>query len=270
MLAAPMVSGALMTFAPLEIMFFLDVITAVTGIGILFFFVKVPESEAAGTEQKGLDYFHDLREGIHYIRKHEYVLKMIVFTAVFLFFATPAALLTPLQVTRNFGNDEWRLAAIEITFSAGMMAGGMLIGMWGGFKNRVLTMAFACALFGLEAAALGLVQNFWVYTSIMVIMGVTMPLYNTPSMVLLQTTVEPTFMGRVLSVFGMVGSVMMPVGMLVFGPVADTVSINLLLIGTGVAMILLAIPMMLSKVLRKAGKTAGLAAHNAQACTPGA
>jgi DHA3 family macrolide efflux protein-like MFS transporter len=256
MLAAPMVSGALMTFAPLEIMFFLDVITAAVGICILFFFVKVPEGEAAGTEHKGLDYFHDLREGIRYIKSHGYVLRMIVFTAVFLFFAAPAALLTPLQVTRNFGNDEWRLAAIEITFSAGMMAGGVLIGIWGGFKNRIYSMAFACALFGLEAAALGLVQNFWVYIGVMAITGVTMPLYNTPSMVLLQTTVEPAFMGRVLAVFGMVGSVMMPVGMLVFGPVADIVSINLLLIGTGVVTVLLAIPMMMSKVLRDAGKTA--------------
>ncbi|GAB6391617.1 MAG: MFS transporter/efflux transporter protein [Treponematales bacterium] len=257
MLAAPMVSGALMTFAPLEIMFFLDVITAAAGIGILFFLVKVPEGEAAETEHKGLDYFHDLREGIRYIKSHGYVLRVIVVSAIFMFFAAPAALLTPLQVTRNFGNDGWRLAALEIAFSSGMMAGGVLIGIGGGFKNRVYSMALANALFGLESAALGLVQNFWVYTGIVTIMGVTMPLYTTPSMVLLQTTVEPAFMGRVLSVVGMVGSVMMPVGMLVFGPAADTVSINLLLIGTGVVISLLAVPMMMSKVLREAGRTAG-------------
>ena len=255
-LAAPMLSGALMTFAPLEIMFFLDVITAAIGIGILFFFVKVPAGKVTEAGHKGLDYFHDLKEGIRYIKKHGYVLKMIILTAIFLFFATPSALLTPLQVTRNFGNDGWRLAAIEIAFSIGMMAGGILIGMWGGFKNRIITMAFSCVLFGLGAVTLGLVYNFWVYIGIMAIIGLGMPLYNTPSMVLLQTTVEPAFMGRVLSVFGMVGSVMMPVGMLVFGPVADTVSINLLLIGTGIVMVLLAIPMVTSKTLLEAGKSA--------------
>jgi DHA3 family macrolide efflux protein-like MFS transporter len=255
MLAAPMISGALMTFAPLEIMFFLDVITAVVGIGILFFFVKVPKSKVEGTEHKGLDYFHDLKEGIRYIKKHGYVLRMIVLNVIFLFFAVPSALLTPLQVTRNFGNNEWRLAAIEIAFSIGMMAGGVLIGMWGGFKNRIITMAFSCVLFGLGAVTLGMVQNFWVYIGIMAIIGLGMPLYNTPSMVLLQTTVEPAFMGRVLSVFGMVGSVMMPVGMLVFGPVADTVSIDILLIGTGIVITLLSIPMIMSKTLREAGKS---------------
>jgi DHA3 family macrolide efflux protein-like MFS transporter len=42
-LTSPMLSGALMSFAPLEIIFFLDVITALIGISIVFFFVKIPE-----------------------------------------------------------------------------------------------------------------------------------------------------------------------------------------------------------------------------------
>ncbi|MDR1470628.1 MAG: MFS transporter [Spirochaetaceae bacterium] len=264
-LSAPMISGALMTFAPLETLFFLDVVTAAIGISIVLFWVKVPptaQAQAAdhGTEAappmaapKGVAYFHDLKEGLRYIRKHGYVLRMIVLSAVFLFFFAPAAFLTPLQVTRNFGNDVWRLSAIEITFSIGMMAGGILIGVWGGFKNRIYTMALSCALCGILAAGLGIAPTFWLYLAIMTVMGVALPLWNTPSMVLLQTTVEPAFMGRVLSVFTMVSSTMMPLGMVVFGPVADFVSINVLLVGTGIVVTLLAIPLITSKVMREAG-----------------
>jgi DHA3 family macrolide efflux protein-like MFS transporter len=89
----------------------------------------------------------------------------------------------------------------------------------------------------------------------MAVMGLSLPLYNAPSMVLLQTTVEPAFMGRVLSVFTMLSSTMMPLGMIVFGPVADTVSINILLIGTGILVTLLGIPMIASKTLREAGRS---------------
>jgi DHA3 family macrolide efflux protein-like MFS transporter len=89
----------------------------------------------------------------------------------------------------------------------------------------------------------------------MAILGLSFPLWNTPFMVLLQTTVEPAFMGRVLSVFSMISSVMMPLGMMVFGPVADTVSINIILVGTGTVITLLAIPLIRSKTLREAGKT---------------
>jgi DHA3 family macrolide efflux protein-like MFS transporter len=70
----------------------------------------------------------------------------------------------------------------------------------------------------------------------------------------MQSTVEPEFMGRVLSVFTMVGSVMMPLGMLIFGPIADRINIDLMLIGTGIAIALLVIPFITSKVLREAGQ----------------
>jgi DHA3 family macrolide efflux protein-like MFS transporter len=253
---SPMISGVLMTFAPLEVLFFLDVVTAIIGICIVFFLVKTPEIKKAETEtpkQNGAAYFYDLKEGLKYIRRHGYVLRMIILSAIFLFIFSPAALLTPLQVTRNFGQDVWRLSAIEIAFSAGMMAGGILIGMWGGFKNRIYTMALSCVLCGVFAAGLGLAPHFWLYLTVMALIGLSLPLYNTPSMVLLQTTVEPAFMGRVISVFTMVSSTMMPLGMILFGPLADVLSINTMLVVTGLLAALLSIPMIASKTLRKAG-----------------
>ena len=51
--------------------------------------------------------------------------------------------------------------------------------------------------------------------------GVAMPMFNTPSTVLLQETVEPDYMGRVFGVLAMISSSMMPMGMLVFGPLSD-------------------------------------------------
>jgi DHA3 family macrolide efflux protein-like MFS transporter len=255
-LTSPALSGAMMTFAPLEALFFLDVITALIGISIVAFFVRAPKKAAPLQERQGpagAAYFHDLKEGMKYLRNQGYVLRMIVISAVFLFFCAPAALLTPLQVTRKFGNAVWRLSAIEITFSIGMMGGGVLIGLWGGFRNRVHTMILACVLWGLLAVGLGIAPNFSLYLVIMALLGISMPLWNAPSMVLLQTTVEPAFMGRVLSVFTMVSSAMMPLGMALFGPLADIVAIDMLLVGTGIIIALLCIPMAASKTLREAG-----------------
>ncbi|MDR2097409.1 MAG: MFS transporter [Spirochaetaceae bacterium] len=255
-LTSPAASAALMSFTSLKMLFFVDVITAAFGISVLFFFVKVPEPEKSGQqpEQKPLKYLHDLKEGLNYIKNHEYIFLLIIFSAVFMFFASPSAMLTPLQVSRNFGNEVWRLSAIEIAFSAGMMAGGLAIGFWGGFKNRIFTITLSCALFGIEAIILGIAPVFWIYICAMVVVGITMPLYNTPLMVILQTSVEPEFMGRVLSVITMLNSVMMPLGMLVFGPLSDAVSINLILVVTGIVMTLLCIPYAAIKSLRKAGQ----------------
>ena len=107
------------------------------------------------------------------------------FSALFSFFASPAALLTPLQTARTFGDDVWRLTAIEIMFSLGAVIGGILISIWGGFKNKAHTIVLACMAFGLTSVLLGIVPNFWIYLGIMFACGVTMPMFNTPSMTLM-------------------------------------------------------------------------------------
>ena len=59
----------------------------------------------------------------------------------------------------------WRLTAIEIAFSIGMMVGGGLIASWGGFSNRVKTMGFASVIMGVCTFALGIVPDFWIIES---------------------------------------------------------------------------------------------------------
>jgi DHA3 family macrolide efflux protein-like MFS transporter len=85
------------------------------------------------------------------------------------------------------------------------------------------------------------------------VFGVTMPYYNTPSMVMIQTHVEESYMGRVFSVMTMISSSLMPLGMLIFGPLADKISIEILLIGTGFAMLLTALVVLGRRKLISAG-----------------
>lgn len=85
---------------------------------------------------------------------------------------SPASFLTPLQVTGSFGDDVWRLSAIEIAFSIEMMAGGGIIASWGGFQNKIKTMAFASVIMGICTFALGIVPLFWIYLAFMALFGI--------------------------------------------------------------------------------------------------
>jgi DHA3 family macrolide efflux protein-like MFS transporter len=168
--------------------------------------------------------------------------------------AAPMAFLTPIQVTRDFGADVWRLTALEITFSAGMLLGGLLMSTWGGFKNRIFSMTLSCAYCGIGSVLLGIAGNFWLFLGSMGFIGLVMPLFNVPSMTVLQSTVEAPFMGRVFGVFSMISTLMMPLGMLVFGPLGDIISIRILLVITGVFIFLLSFSFVISKTLRNTGK----------------
>jgi DHA3 family macrolide efflux protein-like MFS transporter len=254
-LVSPMLSGALLTMSTLKAIFFIDVFTAAIAVFTLLLFLKVPAHAKAQKKQE-VSYFNDLHEGIIYIGNHAYVKKYFIFCAFFFFLMAPAAFLTPLQVTRSFGSDVWRLTAIEVAGAIGMILGGIFIAAWGGFANRVHTMALASFIIGICTVALGAAPIFWIYMFIMGIVGIAIPLFNTPSMVLLQEKVEADFLGRIFGVLSMISSSMMPLGMLVFGPAADVVKIEWLLIGTGFLMFLQGFFLVGSKDLVEAGKRA--------------
>ncbi|TQK49630.1 DHA3 family macrolide efflux protein-like MFS transporter [Brevibacillus sp. AG162] len=253
MFVSPMVSAALLTMSTIEMIFFIDVITALLAIGTLLVFLKIPLHEKASEIQK-TSYFSDFKEGLVYIKNNDFLKKFFLFFAFFFILMAPAAFLTPLQVTRSFGDEVWRLTAIEIAFSVGMMAGGGIIASWGGFTNRVHTMTFASLIMGACTLALGIIPNFWIYLVFMALFGVAMPIFNTPTMVLVQEKVDENYMGRIFGVFGMISTSMMPMGMLIFGPIADVVKIEWLLVATGLFILILAMLLGKNKVLIQAGK----------------
>lgn len=253
MLLSPMLSGALLTMASIEAIFFIDVVTAAVAVSVMLIFVHVPLHTKAAAKQT-ISYLQDLGLGFNYIKSHRYVQNFFLFCAVFFVLAAPVAFLTPLQVTRTFGGDIWRLTAIEIAFSIGMMLGGLIMSVWQGFRNRVHTMTLSSLAMGACTFALGVIPNFWIYLFIMGVVGLAMPFFNTPSTVLLQEKVEPDYLGRVFGVLGMISSSMMPLGMLVFGPLADSVRIEWLLMITGVLLFIQGFFLLGNKVLVEAGK----------------
>jgi MFS transporter, DHA3 family, macrolide efflux protein len=253
MFVSPMVSAALIAMASLEVIFFIDVITAAVAIVTLMTFVKIAVHKKAAAEQTA-SYLSDFKQGLQYVNSNPFLKKFFLFFAVFIVLMAPAAFLTPLQVTRTFGGDVWELTAIEIAFSVGMMAGGGIIASWGGYPNKITTMTLASFIMGICTLALGIVPIFWIYLLFMAFFGIAMPIFNTPVTVLLQEKIEEDYLGRVFGVMGMISTSMMPIGMLIFGPVADVIAIEWLLMGTGAFIILLAVILGRDQVLLEAGK----------------
>lgn len=251
-IASPMLSGALLVVSPIQHIFLIDVSTAAVAIGILLLFLHVQSPERTIPDGP-ISYLNDLRDGIRYIRKHDFIHILFAYCALFFVFFAPVAFLTPLQTTRSYGPDVWRLTAIEVAFSGGMMLGGLLIASWQGFSNKLHTMVFSLIVSGVCIVALGLTPPFWLYLAGMALMGITMPLFNTPFTVLLQQKVDEQYLGRVFSVFTMISSSAMPLAMLAFGPLADIIQIEWMLLITGALLAGEAFLMLRNKRLMQAG-----------------
>jgi len=236
----------------LELLFFIDVITAAIAIAILYFIVKVPRAAAEKKNTDNTSIFKDLISGLKYLKYQKYILMLVVLSGLYTIFLSPLLVLFPLQITRNFGADLWRLSAVEIGQAAGMIAGGLLIGVWC-FRNKIYAIGAASIVIGILTISLGFWTNFTPYLVCIVIFGISWPYFSAPSVTLIQEKVSPDYLGRVSSVFTMLISLALPFGMLFFGPLADIVNINYIFIGTGAVMVFLGIMYFASKTLREAG-----------------
>lgn len=248
LLIAPAVSGMLLANATLEMIFFIDVITAIIGISILSF-IKIPLHEGA-IENSKVDQIKHLFEGIKYVKDSSFLKAFFKYYSIMSFLIVPIAFLTPLLINRIFGENIWYLTLNEMTFFLGSIIGGIALSIWGGFKSKIKTIAFASILSGILIALIGFANVLVIYLILMTISGILMPYFNAPSISLLQEKTSQDIQGRIFSLVQLIATAMMPLGMVVFGPLADVVSIKYLLIVTGFFLAILGIVMLKDKKVR--------------------
>lgn len=251
LILSPAASGALLSNVALEYIFFVDVITAVIGISV-FSFVKV---EPRKKKEEKVDYFGSIKEGILYTKNHKLVSRLMIYLVLSNILIAPLAILTPLMVTRSFGADPWFLTLNEMVFFVGNILGGVLISSWGGFKNKIYTIGTGCFACGILSVLLGLPFPFAVYLVWMGICGLTMPLFSTPFITLFQENVDVDKQGRVFSLISVITGAIMPLAMVVFGPLADSVKIETILIVTGVLFIIGTIFLIKDRTIQQNMKT---------------
>lgn len=253
MFISPMLSAGLISLTTMPNIFMIDVVTAVFAIVVLHYFLKIP-ARTQGSSEAQMSYWEDFKLGLRYVVTHRFLKVFFAVFAVMFILMAPVSFLTPLQITRNYGEEVWRLSALEMIFSIGMLLGGALITRWGGFSNRMVTIAVSGVVISICTILMGVLTPFWPYISMMGIFGIMMPFFNTPSTVIIQENVEEAYLGRVFGVLGMIQTSMMPLGMLVFGPLADIVKIEWMLIFTGSCLFLLSLYVFQNTTLRLAGE----------------
>lgn len=233
-LLAPAVAGAVYASASIVAIFFIDVVTAVIGIGLLLL-VPVPTIRRAS--QDHVPYLRDLVEGVRYVVTHGFVRWLLTLYAIVFMLAAAPSYLTPLMVVRSFDGEVWQLTVLELCFSGGMVIAGALIAIWPGTRNRVAMIVVTSFVFAVVTLAMGFTTNLIVFFGLMFVFGFAVPYFSTPSMTLLQQRVPPEKQGRVFGFLGIVMALAMPIGLGVFGPLADTFAVESLLLVAGVVML---------------------------------
>lgn len=237
MFLSPAISGLLLTFMSIEATFFIDVITAVIGISIMFCIYVPPLSQAKVKQSTTLE----IKAGFTYLKQYPAIKQHILYLIVVMLLISPSAFFTPLLISRTFGSEIWRLSFSEMTFSVGALIGGIVIATWGGFKNRLHTIIFATLCYGSMMIAIALSNFYAIYLLFNFLIGITMPIFNAPATVYLQEKVEVGMLGRVFAIVQIANSCALPIGSALFGPLGDYFQIQGILFFCGITVILIAL-----------------------------
>lgn len=232
----------------------LDVLGAVIAC-ITVIFISIPRQNR-NVYQEQSSIFNDAKEGYLVIKKHKGLFSLIWVGTIFAFIYMPVNALFPLMSMEYFGGTTTHASIVEIIFAAGMLLGGILLGTWGGFKNRGTNIIMSLLLMGIALAIAGLLptSGFIVFVVCSGFMGFSSPFYNGVQTALIQEKIQPEYLGRIFGLFGSVVSLAMPVGLIVSGVFADMLGVNTWFMLSGFAVIGLALLSALLPAIRSIDK----------------
>lgn len=227
-IATPPLGALVVSLLPIWGVMFIDVVTAVLAV-LPLFFVRIPQPKnVSGELVTPKLVLRDVRAGLHYVLGWPGLMMILAMATLINFLLAPASVLMPLLVDRYFHGTAWHLSAAESAFGFGMIGGGLVLSLWGGFKRRILTSMLSLIAMGTGALITGLAPStmFWIVIVGFAINGFFNPLVNGSLMAIMQVRVQPEMQGRVFTLISTVASAMTPVGMALAAPVADTYGVQ--------------------------------------------
>ncbi len=241
-IATPPLGALLMTLLPMFGVIAVDIVTAMCAVvPLLFVTIPQPERSDSGTVISPRSLMRDVHGGLVYVRARPGLVIILGMAMLINFLFSPTNILAPLLIKKHFLGGAWELSMMESAMGAGVIIGSLILSAWGGFKKQAITSMIGLIGMGLGTLIVGFSPGtaFAMAVAGMVVTGIMNPITNGPIMALLQTTVDPSYQGRVMTLVSSGCMAMTPLGTLLAAPVADLLGIPAWYVIAGVACILM-------------------------------
>ena len=206
-------------------------------------------------EQQGLKrhFMKELKEGFGVLKENKGLFALLLIGTLYMFVYMPINALYPLITMEYFSGTPMHVSITEIAYAAGMLAGGLLLGLFGNFKKRIILITISIFMMGVSLTISGLLPSsgFIIFVVCCAVMGLSVPFYSGVQTALFQEKIKPEYLGRVFSLTGSIISLAMPLGLILSGLFADRVGVNHWFLISGVLIIVVAIVCPLVTVIRK-------------------
>ncbi|WP_373300997.1 MFS transporter [Lacticaseibacillus suibinensis] len=255
---APILGALLYTWLALDRFAYIEVgfeAVALFAIVALRFRGETTKHEAGEAESV----VHNFVAGLKYLAAHRLVLVLSAASALLNFFFALINIGPAYLLIHRLGLSNTQYGLTDSAYAVGMMIGGVLLSRWR-LKSHPVIFSFRSLI--VFAATLGIMGvpallglpnsvNTVLFVGLDFLIGVLLVCINTPWDTFVQQIVPEHMQGRVFAVDGMLSTILMPIGTLVFGWLLDGLPIVAVFGVTGA--VLLAVVLMELVVITRRG-----------------
>lgn len=222
---APLMAGAVLAWLGLQFVLTFDVISFIFSILVLLLVsIPKPVMSEEGRASQG-SFMKEMRVGYSYIfhRPGLRGLMLILFGMNALASLTYFSIL-PAMILARSGKSEWALGVVQSIMGVGGVIGALLLTVWGGPRRRIDSVLLGGAisfLLGDLLFAVGRSVPVWALAAFF--SAVFIPFISGSQQSIWQVKVAPDLQGRVFSAKDMLQQIVMPLGFLAGGILADFV-----------------------------------------------
>ena len=226
-IVAPVLGAIFLEIVDIQIILGIDVVTAVLAI-LPLLLTHIPQPLRVKQEHEE-NPMTDFREILDFVLEWRGGLIIILGSMLGNLLLTPAFALLPLLITDYFSVGVAELALVQSGWGLGMVLGGALLGVWGGFKKKIVTAMSATLVQGLCLSVISMIPSnaFQLAIVVFFISGLLNPIVNGSLISIVQTVVPPELQGRYFTVIMSGTGAMTPIGLALAGPISDMLGIKI-------------------------------------------
>lgn len=240
LLLSPVLASFFFSIWSLQAIVMLDVLGAIIGVFTLCI-VTIPKIKI-DFENTKIDIALEMKEGIATLKKNR-LFNFMLLGAAFSIVYIPIFVLYPMMTLSYFGKNQWYAGAIEVVFAIGMLIGSLVLGVTGGGKRKIVTIAFFCFIIGISLSISGILgKNMFIgFALCSTLLGFATPFYQGLQVVVFQQKIQEKYLGRVMSLSGSLMAIGTPIGIGLSGIISDKIGVENFFLYSGILIIFISI-----------------------------
>jgi DHA3 family macrolide efflux protein-like MFS transporter len=237
-IVAPPLGALLIDVLPMQAVLSVDILTAILGVGALAA-VHVPQPVRAAA-RGALNMRRELGEALRHMWDLPGLMILVSMAVAINFVLIPAGTLLPLLVRDYFGGGAQEFGWMESAFGIGVVAGGVVLSVWGGFKRKIVTSQVGVVGIGVAHMVLGVTpETLFAAALASVFVAGFMTSFNGAAYAVLQSTIAPEMQGRVFTLITSLATGVSPLSLAVAGPLADQFGVRFWYLVGGIVCVLM-------------------------------